>query len=146
MIIYTIGFTKRTAKEFFGPIRSENIELLIDVRLNNESQLAGFTKGKDIGYFLDEICSCKYEHNILLSPTKEILDNYKNGAITWGEYEEMFNSLMTERDVSSAFKDKYAGYEKVCLLCSEPEPEKCHRRLVAEAIKDANPDWEVMHL
>ena len=93
MKIYTIGFTQKSAKEFFEKIKDNGIELLIDVRLNNVSQLAGFAKGKDLEYFLKEICNCDYVHEIVLAPTKELLDNYRAKITSWLEYEEIFNKI-----------------------------------------------------
>ena len=87
MLIYTMGFTKKTAEQFFEKIKKNNIDIVIDVRLNNQSQLAGFTKGKDLVYFLKELCNCEYKHEIKFAPTKEILASYKKGDIDWGEYE-----------------------------------------------------------
>ena len=146
MIIYTIGFTKRTAKEFFDTIHSETVDLLIDIRLNNTSQLAGFTKSGDIEYFLEKICSCKYDHDPALAPTKEILNDYKKGIIDWEEYSERFLQLMQQRSMVESFVKKYISYEKVCLLCSELSPVNCHRRLVAETLNSKNPAWEIRHL
>lgn len=109
--------------------------MLIDVRLNNQSQLAGFTKGRDLAFFLREICNCSYSHEIQFAPTKLILDNYKKNIICWAEYEVEYNELIKRRRVSDIFKDKYENYERVLLLCSEPTPENCHRRLLAEYLE-----------
>lgn len=136
MLIYTMGFTKKTAEQFFEKIKKNNIDIVIDVRLNNQSQLAGFTKGKDLVYFLKELCNCEYKHEIKFAPTKEILSSYKKGDIDWGEYEARFNKLLNERDVKEIFCNKYAGYEKILLLCSEVTPKCCHRRLLAEKIAE----------
>jgi uncharacterized protein (DUF488 family) len=146
MNIYTIGFTKRTAKQFFTPIKEQGIQLLIDIRLNNASQLAGFSKGKDIDYFLKEICGCDYDHNSLLAPAKEILDAYKKNLIDWNQYEERFVPLIEKRGVIPSFAEKYTHYDKVCLLCSEPEPSHCHRRLIAEMLLRENPSWTLEHI
>ena len=146
MILYTIGFTKRTAKEFFDTIHSEAIELLVDIRLNNTSQLAGFTKKEDLDYFLEKICACQYDHNPALSPTKEILDDYKKGIIPWEEYSDLFLQLMQQRGMTESFAERYGAYDRVCLLCSELSPAHCHRRLVAEALTRKNPTWEIRHL
>ena len=146
MIIYTIGFTKRKAADFFNLIRSEGIELMVDIRLNNSSQLAGFTKDPDIAYFLDEICACKYDHDTSLSPTKEILDIYKDGSIAWEDYEREFRLLMEERGAIEEFIEKYAAYSRVCLLCSEFSPKNCHRGIVAELLREKSPGWEIRHL
>lgn len=134
MQIFTIGFTKKSAEVFFNLIREHHIEMLIDVRLNNQSQLAGFTKGRDIAFFLKEICNCEYSHEIQFAPTKDILDRYKKEQISWEKYEAEYNELIKRRNVLDIFKTKYLKYDKVLLLCSEPTPECCHRRLLAEAL------------
>ena len=145
MTIYTLGFTQKNAAEFFELIRKNGIEILIDIRLNNKSQLAGFTKGTDLAYFLKEICNCKYVHCTEFAPTKEILDDYKKGRINWNEYEKLFIPLMIKRDVLDIYIKKFGDYNKVCLLCSEPTPEKCHRRLLSEYLKQKI-DAEIIHL
>lgn len=135
MQVYTMGFTKKSAEDFFCSIKNHGVEMLIDVRLNNQSQLAGFTKGRDLSFFLREICKCSYSHEIQFAPTKMILDNYKKQVISWSEYEEEYNKLIIRRRISDIFKDKYENYERVLLLCSEPTPENCHRRLLAEYLE-----------
>lgn len=132
MNIYTMGFTKKSAKDFFSLIKKNDVEMLIDVRLNNQSQLAGFTKGKDLSFFLKELCNCLYCHEIQFAPTKIILDNYKKQLISWSEYELEFKKLIIRREVSEIFKKKYGNYKNVLFLCSEPTPDYCHRRLLAE--------------
>ena len=146
MEIYTVGFTQKSAKQFFDLIKENNIQLLIDIRLNNKSQLAGFTKGDDLPYFLKEICKCDYVHCVDYAPTKEILDGYKKGSLSWEDYEIMFADLMNKRHAVRIFPKITEGYEKVCLLCSEPTPEKCHRRLVAEMLKADNDDIVIKHI
>lgn len=135
MDIYTMGFTQKNAEEFFEKILKNKIEILVDVRLNNQSQLAGFTKGKDLAYFLTKICNCKYEHNIACAPTKEILQQYKKNEISWETYEKQYNELVIKRQLANSFNEKYANYNRVLLLCSEPTPENCHRRLLAEYLQ-----------
>ena len=132
MNIYTMGFTKKSAKDYFSLIRKNDVEMLIDVRLNNQSQLAGFTKGKDLSFFLKVLCNCLYCHEIQFAPTKIILDNYKKQLISWSEYELEFQKLIIRREVSEIFKKKYGNYKNVLFLCSEPTPDYCHRRLLAE--------------
>ena len=131
MTLYTIGFTQKTAKEFFDKIISNSIDLLIDIRLNNLSQLAGFAKGKDLEYFSNEICNCKYVHDSYFAPTKELLANYRSKKTTWQEYENIFLRIIKDRQIEERFT-KYSDYENICLLCTEPTAEQCHRRLVAE--------------
>lgn len=130
--ILTMGFTKKSAEDFFDSIRERHVEILIDVRLNNQSQLAGFTKGRDLAFFLKEICNCRYSHEIQFAPTKDILNRYKKEQISWEEYEVEYNELIKKRNVLDIFKKKYLDYDKVLLLCSEPTPECCHRRLLAD--------------
>ena len=146
MKLYTIGFTKKSARRFFELIKLHNIDVLVDVRLNNKSQLAGFTKEEDLEYFLSEICKCRYYHNILFAPTKEILDSYKKNQITWDEYVKQYEPLIEKRKAVQFFLKLFSEYDNVCLLCSEPTPEHCHRRLLAEMIKDENPSIDIMHL
>ena len=147
MLLYTIGFTKKSAETFFEGIKYRGIQMLVDVRLKNTSQLMRFSHGKDIEYFLQNLCNCKYEHCVNYAPTKEILTDWKKKRITWPEYEKRYRTLMTERKAVRNFITCYDGvYETVCLLCSEPTPEHCHRRLFAEMIQEAKPDIEVIHI
>ncbi len=136
MTIYTMGFTQKSAEEFFGLIKRNSIDMLVDIRLNNQSQLAGFTKGRDLEYFLKAICGCKYDHMLPYAPTKEILDGYKKGSLSWDEYEVQYNDLISRRGVEETFTKRYSKYNNVLLLCSEPTPECCHRRLLAEYLSN----------
>ena len=147
MILYTIGFGKKNAETFFNLLRYHQVELLVDVRLNNRSQLAGFTKDGDIQFFLKELCGIQYTHAIDLAPTKELLSGYQAKQISWSEYVEIFSKLMENRGSCKRFANEYRAYERICLLCSEPTPEKCHRRLVAEMVSGENPDAvQIVHL
>ena len=146
MTIYTIGFTKKTAEVFFETLKENKIELLIDVRLNNKSQLAGFSKGVDLEYFLSVICNASYTHCEEYAPTKDLLSSYQKGKTTWTEYETEFNKILETRGDYISFQQKYDKFSRICLLCSEPTPEQCHRRLVAEKIKQVNPNIDIVHL
>ena len=147
MTLYTIGFTQKTAEQFFNLIKNNQIELLVDIRLNNKSQLAGFSKGEDLKYFLNEICNCKYEHCVEYAPAKDTLDRYKKGKIGWDEYVSEYIPLMQSRKAPQKFLKKFAGINNVCLLCSEPTPEQCHRRLIAEMIEEIAPkEISVIHI
>lgn len=146
MKIFTMGFTQKSAEQFFGLVSSNEIELLIDVRLNNQSQLAGFTKGRDLEFFLNKICNCKYEHNIIFAPTKEILNDYKKQQITWEEYVVQYNLLIENRNVEKVFLKKYTEFNKILLLCSEATAENCHRRLLAERLKNCIANVDIIHL
>jgi uncharacterized protein (DUF488 family) len=131
MEIYSIGFTQKSAGEFFGTLKAHGIERLLDVRLNNTSQLAGFAKQSDLPYFLREICGIDYEHEPLLAPTQEILDAYKKHKGSWEMYTEAYLSLIGSRQVEAVLS-KNSFLKKTVLLCSEPAAEHCHRRLALE--------------
>lgn len=136
MNLYTIGFTQKSAEEFFSLLSKNNIECLIDVRLNNVSQLAGFAKAKDLQYFLKKICNINYIHNTIYAPTKDILDRYKKNMISWQDYEIQYKTLIKNRNVEKQFLKDIYYFENVCLLCSENAAQYCHRRLLAEYLKD----------
>lgn len=132
--IYTIGFTKKTAEEFFARLIHAGVKRVIDIRLNNTSQLAGYTKRDDLRYFLRVIGGIDYVHRLDLAPTKEILDAYRKNKSDWFAYERDFLALLTARRVEDNLsRDLLDG---ACLLCSEAKPERCHRRLIATYLRD----------
>lgn len=133
--IFTIGFTKKTAQEFFTLLERAGVEKVIDVRLNNTSQLAAFSKFPDVEFFLRRILNVDYAHDKRLAPTEIILNGYKKKLIDWRGYESAFDELMTARRIEEYIAEKYSDAENLCLLCSEPTPENCHRRLVAEKFR-----------
>lgn len=143
MKLYTIGFTKKSAEDFFQRMEQEHVEKLVDVRLNNVSQLAGFAKRDDLRYFAKKLCGIAYEHRPELAPTKDILDEYKKNKGEWSTYEKKFLKLMTQRRIEKMDKAELDGG---CLLCSEDKPHHCHRRLVAEYLRDKWNDVEIKHL
>jgi Uncharacterized conserved protein len=142
--VYTIGFGKKSAKQFFTLLRANNIGKVIDVRLNNVSQLAGFSKKNDLSFFLEELCNCRYEHRPNWAPTKDLLDRYKKKRVSWAEYEMEFIRIIQDRDILNTIK--LDTIVNSCLLCSEPTPEQCHRRLLAEHIQLKFPDVRIVHL
>lgn len=143
MKIFTIGFTKTNAKNFFSRIKESGTSNIVDVRLNNVSQLSGFAKRDDLKYFADEICGVGYHHSPELAPTKDILDAYKKKGGSWEEYEDRFIRLMTERHIEDIDR---ATLDGGCLLCSEDTPHHCHRRLIAEYLNEKWGDVEIVHL
>ena len=145
MEIYSIGFTQKSASEFFGTLKAHRIERLLDVRLNNTSQLAAFAKQTDLPYFLKEICGIAYEHEPLLAPTQEILDAFKKEKTGWDAYEKAFLALLRSRKIESKI-DKQSFRQKTVLLCSEPTAEHCHRRLVLEYLQKQWEGVEIQHL
>jgi uncharacterized protein (DUF488 family) len=140
--IFTIGFSQKSAKEFFELLKDNGVETLVDARLNNKSQLAGFTKGKDLPYFLKEIANIEYVHELLLAPTKELLDGYKNKVISWEAYVKTYEHILKDRHLEDVI-DK-SLYDNACILCSEPTADKCHRRLAAEYIQRAFPSKKII--
>lgn len=137
MKIYTIGFTQKSAEQFFELLIKNEINLLLDVRLNNKSQLAGFAKGRDLSYFMEKICNSQYIHEKEFAPTEQILDDYKKKNIDWETYESQFKILMIKRNVEKIYYKKYKSIlGNICLLCSEAVSDKCHRRLLAEYLKE----------
>jgi uncharacterized protein (DUF488 family) len=134
IVVATIGFTKTSASRFFERIKRAGVKKMVDVRLHNTSQLAGFAKADDLAYFLKEICGVDYLHQPLLAPTDDILRAYKRDRGDWGVYEERFMSLMAERAIEKRLDP--ASLQGACLLCSEDKPHHCHRRLVCEYLND----------
>ena len=144
--IFTIGFTRLTAEEFFTLLERHDVQRVVDVRLFNKSQLLGFTKYPDIEYFLRNLSGIDYFHDVVFAPTESLFNRYKKNYITWREYEREFDDLMAERNVDEYIRDNYAAAENYCLLCAEVSPENCHRRLVAERIAKVLGDVEIIHL
>jgi uncharacterized protein (DUF488 family) len=126
--LFTIGFTQKTAQKFFDTLVKSGVKRVIDTRLNNVSQLAGFTKKTDLEYFLKKIGNIEYIHILELAPTKDILDEYKKNKGDWSVYEQKFLHLMTEREIEKKVRPELL--DGGCLLCSEAKPHYCHRRLV----------------
>lgn len=145
MEVCTIGFTQKSARVFFGTLIDAGIVRLIDVRINNTSQLAGFSKRDDLSYFLEVICGAEYIHEPLLAPTTELLRAYRKHAISWPQYEQRFLQLMDERRIGERLPRALFDRPAV-LLCSEPTAAKCHRRLVAEYLRDQWKDVSIRHL
>lgn len=125
-------------------LKEAGVKTVIDIRLNNVSQLAGFTKEQDLPYFLQEIAGMKYVHKPELAPTKDILDAYKKKEIDWSEYEKRFRQLLSERLIENIITPQDA--DESCLLCSEPKPDKCHRRLTAEYLRELWGNVKIIHL
>lgn len=144
MKVFTVGFTKKSAEEFFVKLRNSGAKRVVDVRLNNVSQLAGFTKKTDLKFFLNEICRMDYQHILDLAPTHDLLSAYKKKNIQWIDYEQRFLELMRERKVEASVPK--SAIDDSCLLCSEEMPDRCHRRLVAEYLMQRWGDVEICHL
>jgi uncharacterized protein (DUF488 family) len=142
--LFTIGFTGKSAENFFNLLRNNDVKKIVDTRINNVSQLAGFAKAPDLKFFANAIGKMSYDHNIDFAPTKELLSGYRNKKISWQEYEIEYLNLLDMRNVAK--KTNIDLLHENCLLCSEHTPEKCHRRLLAEYLKHVRNDIEIIHL
>ncbi|MDM8554258.1 DUF488 domain-containing protein [Desulfococcaceae bacterium HSG7] len=142
--LFTIGFTKKTAETFFTTLITAGVRRILDVRLNNTSQLAGFAKKNDLCYFLKTIGGIGYRHLPEFAPTKTILDDYKKNRSDWCVYEKQFIDLMKTRRIEAQMNAILQDGD--CLMCSENKPEHCHRRLVAEYLRDTQPRIDIVHL
>ena len=144
MKVSTIGFTRKSAQRFFQLLRDARVRRIVDVRLHNSSQLAGFAKKDDLAWFARELCGIDYIHVPDLAPTKELLSDYRQGRIGWEAYEARFIELMEERRVESVLSREVVS--EGCLLCSEDQPHHCHRRLIAEYLNERWGELEIRHL
>jgi uncharacterized protein (DUF488 family) len=146
MKLYTLGFTQKSAQEFFGRLRDNGIQRLIDIRVNPHGQLAGFARQEDLPYFLHELAGqCQYLYLPVLAPTKEMLKDYRADG-DWPRYVARFEALMDERNIPAELDRSMFETAANCLLCSEPTPEQCHRRLVAERLARHWPGVDILHL
>jgi uncharacterized protein (DUF488 family) len=147
LTIYTIGFTKKTAEKFFEALRDSGARHLLDIRLSNNSQLAGFTKRNDLRYFLKRLVNVEYHEVPILAPEESILNEYRKTG-DWARYEKRYLELIQQRGVEKHI-NPVLFKEGVVLLCSESEPTHCHRRLAAEYLAQAVSSklkTEIVHL
>jgi uncharacterized protein (DUF488 family) len=146
MDIFTMGYTHKTAKDFFTLLIKNKVEIIVDIRLNNTSQLAGFSKKKDLEFLAKAIGKISYVHYAPFAPTKDLLKKYKNKKLTWEEYEIEFNEMLVKRNSIADFLKEVSDFNRICLLCSEEKADQCHRRLVAEYIKHSLKDSKIEHI
>jgi uncharacterized protein (DUF488 family) len=143
--LYTIGFTKISAEEFFRRLQINQVRSIVDVRLKADSQLSAFAKKKDLTFFLERILGVQYRHELLLAPSLEMLDAYKKGKKNWASYEADYLQLLSDRKVEQRIRPE--DIDGSCFLCSEDLPHKCHRRLAAEYLVDRwGCDMAIRHL
>lgn len=143
-VLCTIGFTKKNLPEFMDRLKVAGVTKLLDIRLHNTSQLAGYAKKEDLAFVLG-LFKIQYEHVPELAPDAEILVEYRKSK-DWQTFEQRFQCLLHERNPLERFAQSTDGHISVCLLCSEDKPDQCHRRLVAEFIQKHRADVEVRHL
>jgi uncharacterized protein (DUF488 family) len=142
--LFTIGFTQKSAEVFFSTLKKAGVRRIVDVRLHNSGQLAGFTKRDDLAFFLRSLNNADYIHLPILAPTAEMLSSYRNGDSSWDAYARAFGALIASRQIDKVLRDEVRNGD--CLLCSEPAPELCHRRIVAEHFQQHWKDFRVEHL
>jgi uncharacterized protein (DUF488 family) len=142
--LFTIGFTKKSAETFFTKLQSAGVRRVVDVRLHNNSQLAGFSKRDDLAYFLRAVAGIEYVHLLDLAPTAELLERYKKLDRDWPAYERDFRRLIIDRKIDETISPNLL--DGGCLLCSEDRPHHCHRRLIAEHLRDRWGAVEIEHL
>ncbi|MBP1468303.1 DUF488 domain-containing protein [Candidatus Chloroploca sp. M-50] len=142
--IFTIGFTNKSAKVFFELLEQSKVKTIVDTRINNVSQLAGYTKGTDLSFFARRVANIGYEHKIEFAPTKELLNRYRKKQMSWAEYEIEYLNLLDIRNIKNKVVVEQLNHS--CLLCSEHLPDKCHRRLLAEYLQKTSSDIQIIHL
>jgi uncharacterized protein (DUF488 family) len=142
--LFTIGFTQKNAETFFTTLRRAGVGRVVDVRLHNTGQLAGFTKRDDLAFFLRSINNVDYLHLPALAPTAEMLSAYRAGKDSWDAYARAFEALIRNRKIEETLREEIR--DRDCLLCSEAAPEHCHRRLVAEHLQHQWKGWTIEHL
>lgn len=142
--LYTIGFTKKSAEQFFDLLIENQVEKIVDTRINNTSQLSGYAKGRDLKFFAKRVADMDYQHETLFAPTKKLLAKYRKKEISWEDYEIDYLNLLDMRKVAQ--KTDIEKLHKNCLLCSEHTAEKCHRRLLAEYFQAVKTDVKIVHL
>lgn len=145
MRLYTIGFTQKSAEQFFCLLRDSHVRVVVDTRLKPDSQLSGFAKGRDLPYFLKHLIGCDYRYMSEMAPTDELLSQYRDDK-SWSQYEVSFKRLLEERNLITRLDRDWWATHPACLLCSEHEPDHCHRRLVAEYIANHWSEVEIAHL
>ena len=143
MSLYTIGFTKHSAENFFETLKSSGVTKLIDIRINKTSQLAGFAKGSDLPYFLRVCAGIAYESIENLAPSKDLLRRYRSKEISWEFFEDLYLQRITSSGALDSLNPK--DFDNACLLCSEHTSERCHRRILAD---EMHKRWgiQIVHL
>jgi len=143
--IYTIGFSKKSLREFVKLLKDAQVEKLIDIRLNNTSQLSGYAKKDDLAYIM-ELVNIDYVHDISLAPDNKLLYDYKKNLVDWGVYKTRYLNILEERNIKDSINE-LINNKTICLLCSEHKPNKCHRSLLASFINDSlNENLDIIHL
>ncbi len=144
MVLYTIGFAGKSANDFFGKLENAGVRRIIDIRLNNTSQLSGYTKKPDLEYFLRRIAGMDYIHALEFAPSEELFQSYKRDGGSWEIFEAAYRRLLEKRGLPGAWTAE--KLDRACLLCSEADPRGCHRSIAASFLAAAHPDLYIEHL
>jgi len=142
--LFTIGYTKKSAQQFFELLKKNQIKRVVDIRLNNKGVFAGFSKMGDIQYFCKILINADYIYKPEFAPTKDMLKRYRKKEITWEDYEKEYDDLIEKRNIKESLKINEYDYN--CFLCSEHLPDKCHRKLLAEYFLKLNSNIEISHI
>lgn len=147
MMIYTIGSNRKSAETFFELLRRNDVRFLLDIRLRNSSQLAGFAKGNDLEYFTGRILGIGYRHDVRFAPDEGLFEVRKSKGLNMEQFALKFWETLEERDMKQVLLDEYAGVmDGICLMCSEEDHRECHRSVVAGYISDVFGGTEVVNL
>ena len=133
--LYTLSAYETTARTFFDRLTAENTSLVLDVRLNTASQLCGFTKDKDLAFFIPKLCGAAYVHDTMFAPAKEILDAYIHNRSSWQDYSDAYGYLMEQRNAWQSYQKKYAGFSCVCLLGTATRKRRSHSEILYELLR-----------
>ncbi len=153
--LHTIGFAGKSAEQFFDALRRAGVQKLIDVRRSNNTLYCGFTRARDLPFFLTHLCGIAYVHEPDFAPSLELLKDYqkrieadRKDPQAWPEYVDRFLAEIAQRPICERFQGHAAGFSAVALLCTESKPDRCHRRLLAEHLKNNCGDCtiEIVHL
>ena len=142
--VFTVGCAGKDAREFFTILKRVRVRKVVDVRLYNTSQLAGFSKRRDIEYFLQAIVGVGYVHQPIMAPTKRLLNDYKKGLVSWPQYEAEFKEIIAGRQIEKCIES--IDIDMACFLCSEAVADRCHRRLVVEYLAGCFQDVLIEHI
>jgi uncharacterized protein (DUF488 family) len=142
--LFTIGFTQKSAEKFFDLLMKNKVKRIVDIRINNSSQLAGFAKSEDLKYFAEKIAGIGYIYMPELAPTLEMMRNYRAKGSSWEKYQREYLKLINKRKISEKINIK--EFDRSCFLCSEHTPENCHRRLLTEYLQKHNKNVKIIHL
>ena len=142
--LFTIGFTKKSAEEFFNLLISNRVERIVDIRINNSSQLSRFAKAEDLQYFAKAIGNIDYLYRTDFAPTIDLMKKIRKNEMSWEEYEVEYLNFLDMRKIAK--KVNVEEFNNNCFLCSEHTPEKCHRRLLVEYFQKLNNDVKIIHL